>query len=53
MAELNDYQIIIKPIFTEKSVDAATEGKYTFEVDSHGGGSLWYEYSIARQRGLA
>ncbi len=33
MAQLNEYQIIIKPITTEKSVAATAEGKYTFEVD--------------------
>ncbi len=32
MAELNDYQILLKPITTEKSVMATAEGKYTFEV---------------------
>jgi large subunit ribosomal protein L23 len=33
MAQLNDYQVIIKPLITEKSAEAAAEGKYTFEVD--------------------
>jgi len=33
MAELNDYQVLLKPITTEKSVMATAEGKYTFEVD--------------------
>lgn len=33
MAELNDYQVLLKPITTEKSVTAIAEGKYTFEVD--------------------
>lgn len=33
MAELNEYQVVLKPIMTEKSVMAAAEGKYTFEVD--------------------
>lgn len=34
MSELNDFQVIIKPIVTEKSTLAMTEGKYTFQVDS-------------------
>lgn len=33
MAHLNEYQIVVKPIMTEKSLRAAAEGKYTFEVD--------------------
>lgn len=33
MAHLNDYQIVIKPIMTEKSLRMAAEGKCTFEVD--------------------
>ena len=33
MSQLNDYQVIIRPIITEKSTMAAAEGKYTFEVD--------------------
>jgi len=33
MAELNEYQVIIRPIVTEKSTAATAEGKYTFEVD--------------------
>jgi large subunit ribosomal protein L23 len=34
MTRLNDYQIILRPITTEKSVRvAAVENKYTFEVD--------------------
>jgi large subunit ribosomal protein L23 len=34
MSQLNDYQVIIRPIITEKSTDAADESKYTFEVDA-------------------
>ncbi len=33
MAQLNEYQVIKRPIITEKSVAATAEGKYTFEVD--------------------
>ena len=33
MSHLNEYQVIIRPITTEKSVGASYEGKYTFEVD--------------------
>jgi large subunit ribosomal protein L23 len=34
MAELNDYQVILRPITTEKSLKlASVENKYTFEVD--------------------
>ncbi|MFQ5577671.1 MAG: 50S ribosomal protein L23 [Anaerolineae bacterium] len=33
MAELNEYQILIKPVVTEKSTAATEQGKYTFEVD--------------------
>ena len=33
MTVLNDYQVILNPIITEKSTFAAAEGKYTFEVD--------------------
>lgn len=33
MASLNEYQVIIRPIMTEKSVQGTYDGKYTFEVD--------------------
>lgn len=33
MAQLNEYQIILNPVTTEKSVAATALGKYTFEVD--------------------
>lgn len=33
MAHLNEYQVIVKPVMTEKSLMSAAEGKYTFEVD--------------------
>ena len=33
MAQLNEYQVIVKPVMTEKSLTSAAEGKYTFEVD--------------------
>ena len=33
MTSLNEYQVLIRPINTEKSVQATFEGKYTFEVD--------------------
>ncbi|OQY49148.1 MAG: 50S ribosomal protein L23 [Anaerolineaceae bacterium 4572_78] len=34
MAKLNDYQVIIKPILTEKSTALSKKfGQYTFEVD--------------------
>jgi len=33
MAELNEYQTIVRPITTEKSLAATAQGKYTFEVD--------------------
>ncbi len=33
MAQLNEYQVIKRPIITEKSVAATAEDKYTFEVD--------------------
>ena len=33
MSRLIDYEVIIQPVITEKSVQSAAEGKYTFEVD--------------------
>jgi len=33
MAQLNEYQVIKRPIVTEKSVAATAIDKYTFEVD--------------------
>lgn len=33
MSQLNDYQVLIRPISTEKSVQGTFQSKYTFEVD--------------------
>ncbi len=33
MSGLNEYQVLIRPITTEKSVGETYEGKYAFEVD--------------------
>lgn len=33
MSELTDYQVIVRPINTEKSVQGTFDNKYTFEVD--------------------
>ena len=32
---MNSYDIIIKPIITERSMDALQSGKYTFKVDKN------------------
>jgi large subunit ribosomal protein L23 len=33
MSELSPYQVIKRPVITEKSNDATAENQYTFEVD--------------------